>query len=164
MIGEIFDPKQEYFVEERLRPHWCQVGAIVFITFRTIDSIPREVLIRWDHEKNDWLHRRKLSNGRHWRDVIDEISDADRADFHKQFNRCREDFLDTCHGECLLRNPSHAKIVGDSLLHFDGERYQMGDFVVMPNHVHLLAAFPNPEGMKTQLTSWLHYRRCKSIV
>ena len=25
-----------------------------------------------------------------------------------------------------------------ALLHFDGERYRMGDFVVMPNHVHLL--------------------------
>jgi type I restriction enzyme R subunit len=33
----------------------------------------------------------------------------------------------------------------------------MGDFVVMPNHVHLLAAFPTAEAMKEQCASWLHY-------
>jgi len=33
----------------------------------------------------------------------------------------------------------------------------MGDFVVMPNHVHLLAAFPTPEAMREQFDSWLHY-------
>ena len=32
-----------------------------------------------------------------------------------------------------------AQIVADSLLHFNGDRYWMGDLVVMPNHVHLLA-------------------------
>ena len=33
----------------------------------------------------------------------------------------------------------------------------MGDFVVMPNHVHLLAAFPDPNAMEKQFDSWLHY-------
>jgi type I restriction enzyme R subunit len=27
----------------------------------------------------------------------------------------------------------------------------------MPNHVHLLAAFPNPETMERQFGAWLHY-------
>ena len=156
-IGELFDPRQEYFVDERLRPHWSQAGAIVFITFRTADSIPREVLDRWDREKNDWLRRRGLLKDGHWSDVIDEISKVERSEFNKQFNRCREEFLDTCHGKCVLRDPNLAKVVGDSLMHFDEQRYQMGDFVVMPNHVHLLAAFPTPDGMNKQLTSWLHF-------
>ena len=42
-------------------------------------------------------------------------------------------------------------------MHFDGDRYRMGDFVVMPNHVHLLAAFPNPDSMASQFDSWTHY-------
>jgi len=33
----------------------------------------------------------------------------------------------------------------------------MGDFVIMPTHVHLLAAFPTAEAMKAQCDSWLHY-------
>ena len=56
-----------------------------------------------------------------------------------------------------MRHPQLAKIVADSLLYFDGERYTMGDFVVMPNHVHLLAAFANADAMTTQFASWLHY-------
>jgi type I restriction enzyme R subunit len=78
-----------------------------------------------------------------------------RQQFAQEFNRVREDFLDTCHGRCVLRRPELAKIVADSLLHFDGERYRMGDFVVMPNHVHLLASFPMEESMKLQCDSWL---------
>lgn len=33
----------------------------------------------------------------------------------------------------------------------------MGDFVIMPNHVHLLAAFNTEEGLRNQCDSWLHY-------
>jgi len=57
----------------------------------------------------------------------------------------------------VLRRPELAKIVADSLLHFDGDRYRMGDFVVMPNHVHLMAVFRSPELLKTQCDSWLHF-------
>ncbi len=54
-----------------------------------------------------------------------------------------------------------AQIVADSLLHFDGQRYQMGDFVIMPNHVHLLAAFSSEKSMDRQFDSWLHYTATK---
>jgi type I restriction enzyme R subunit len=50
-----------------------------------------------------------------------------------------------------------AGIVADALLHFDGQRYRMGDFIVMPNHVHLLAVFSSQECMRQQCDSWLHY-------
>lgn len=53
-----------------------------------------------------------------------------------------------CHVACLLRQPVLAKIVADSLRHFDGDRYCLGDFVVMPNHVHLLVAFGSEVGLK----------------
>lgn len=46
MLGEFFDPKTEWFVQEHFRPHWSQAGAVVFITFRTHDAIPRAVLKR----------------------------------------------------------------------------------------------------------------------
>jgi type I restriction enzyme R subunit len=81
----------------------------------------------------------------------------EQSEFKFHFNRCREDLLDECHGGCVLRQPELAKIVSDSLLYFDGDRYRMGDFVVMPNHVHLLASFSTEEAMKTQCDSWLHY-------
>ena len=158
MLGDVFDPAGELLIHEHCRPHWTQAGAIVFITFRTRDSIPREVLDRWELEKEDWLVRNGLAvDGLHWSRAVEMLSDADQIKFHRHFDRCREEFLDTCHGECVLRRPDLAKIIAESLLHFDGERYRMGDFIVMPNHVHLLAAFNNADRLVEQCDSWLHY-------
>jgi putative transposase len=157
MLGEFFDPKADLSVHEHFRPHWTQAGAVVFITFRAHDSIPREVLQRWEREKQDWLKTRGHDAAKHWSVVLPTLTEKDRADFYMQFNRCREDFLDTCHGRCLLRRPELARIVANSLLHFDGKRYRMGDFIVMPTHVHLLAAFATADAMTKQCDSWLHF-------
>ena len=157
MLGEIFDPKAELFVHAHFRPHWSQAGAVAFITFRSHDSIPRAVLQRWEREKQQWLDVRGHDAAKHWSVVVRTLCEKDRAAFHKHFNRCREDFRDTCHGRCLLRRRELARVVADSLLHFDRERYRMGDFIVMPTHVHLLAAFASADAMAGQCDSWLHY-------
>jgi putative transposase len=67
------------------------------------------------------------------------------------------DELDACRGACVLRDPLLARIVADSLHHFDGDRYLLLDFVVMPNHLHALVAFPDEDGMLAQCESWKHY-------
>jgi putative transposase len=157
MLGESFDPKGELHIYEQCRPHWSQVGAMVFITFRTHDSIPRDVIQRWESEKQKWLRDRGCDAGVHWSVSVQTLSEKDSAEFQKAFNRCREVFLDSCHGRCLLKRPELSKIVADALLHFDGQRYRMGDFIVMPNHVHLLAVFVTANAMKQQCDSWLHY-------
>ena len=194
MLGELFDPKAELFIHDRLRPHWSQAGAIVFVTFRTFDSLPKDVIQRWESEKQEWVERVLHSRGslraptpsqtvatdaatsrcdkslpkaamvrganhdyQHWSKGVPMLTDVQRHEFDFHFNRCRETKLDECLGACVLKRPELAKIVADSMLHFDGDRYQMGDFVVMPNHVHLLAAFATPEIMERQLDSWLHY-------
>ncbi|MBN2578084.1 MAG: hypothetical protein JXB10_03755 [Pirellulales bacterium] len=157
MLGELFDPKAEWFVHEHFRPHWSQAGAVVFITFRTHDSIPHEVLLQWEREKQEWLRLRGHDAGMHWSLVVPTLTEKERADFQEEFQRRREVCLDACHGRCLLRRPDLARIVADSLLHFDSERYRLGDFIIMPTHVHLLAAFSTAEAMKNQCDSWLHY-------
>ncbi len=157
MLGESFDPKGELLIYEHCRPHWSQAGAVVFITFRTHDSIPREVIERWDREKQEWLRNRGRDTTEHWSAIVDTLCDKDRVDFQKTFDRCRDVFLDSCQGRCLLKRPELAQIVADSLLHFDGQRYRLGDFIVMPNHVHLLAVFLTAEAMQAQCDSWLHF-------
>ena len=163
MLGQPLDPKAELLIHDRLRPHWSQAGAVVFITFRTIDSIPRTVIQRWEREKDEWLDRLEvrrctpIRRGRAWHQVLDELPSLDRQRFYKCFNRQREFYLDQCHGACPLRRAELAEIVAASLMHFDCERYRMGDFVIMPNHVHLLAAFPDAAAMETQIGSWLRY-------
>jgi putative transposase len=57
----------------------------------------------------------------------------------------------------LVKDPALARIVSDSLMHFDGTRYRMGDFVIMPNHFHALVVFGQPDDMERQFDSWLHW-------
>ncbi|WP_404308000.1 transposase [Neorhodopirellula lusitana] len=156
LIGELFDPKAPLAISEHSRPHWSQAGAIVFITFRSADSIPRDVLLRWERKKNQWIESHS-ELALPWRKALPHLSSQLQNAFKKQFDRTREDFLDTCRGKCVLKKRTLAKIVADSLLYFDGERYRMGDFVVMPNHVHLLASFPSEESLTVQCDSWLHF-------
>ena len=51
----IFDPEAEVGIEQRSLPHWFQPGVATFITFRTTDSMPREVVAKWKTEVKEWL-------------------------------------------------------------------------------------------------------------
>ncbi len=63
-------------------------------------------------------------------------------------------YLDRGHGACVLRRPDVAQIVADSLQHSDGSRYYLGDFVVMPNHVHLLCCLIGGTEIEEQCYAW----------
>jgi putative transposase len=47
--------------------------------------------------------------------------------------------LDACHGPRPLDDPEAASIVENALRHFDGVRYRLLGWCVMPNHVHVVA-------------------------
>lgn len=49
-----------------------------------------------------------------------------------------ERWLDAGRGACVLRQPECRAEIETSLLHDDGKSYELGDFVIMPNHVHAL--------------------------
>ena len=40
---------------------------------------------------------------------------------------------------------------------FHGQRYWMGDYVIMPNHIHCLVAFLDNDIAKTQPGSWMRF-------
>jgi REP element-mobilizing transposase RayT len=74
--------------------------------------------------------------------------------------------LDRGHGSCLLQSPDVAAIVAGSLRFFDGKRYALGPWVIMPNHVHvLLRPFPG-QALSTILHSWKSFtaKRIHSVV
>lgn len=137
-----------------------QAGTITFITLRLGDSLPRDVIEAWDRQRIEYLRQEGIECI-DWRVGRQQLSEQEQFEFNKCFRRLRETELDAAHGECALRDPQAANIVSDSLLYFDNERYLMGDFVVMPNHVHLLAVFPTPETMRTQCYSWMKFTATK---
>ena len=92
-----------------------------------------------------------------WRDQLQQLDRSVQAAFYDHFSKRWHDELDACHGACVLRCPKMARIVGESLQHFDDDRYELLDLVVMPNHVHVLVTFLNETEMLAQCDSWKHF-------
>jgi REP element-mobilizing transposase RayT len=116
-----FDPHGEVDIARRRLPHWRQSGVTYFITFRLADSLPQSLLHQWRHERAIWLRWHPLP----W-------SADDQLEYEERFICRLQEWLDACH---LRKSDVRAK-VERSLLHFDGKRYVIDAFVLMPNHVH----------------------------
>jgi REP element-mobilizing transposase RayT len=65
-----------------------------------------------------------------------------------------ERYLDAGHGACWLRRPEIAGLVENALLHFDGARYRLIGWVLMPNHLHLLVETREGFGLHGIVQSW----------
>jgi type I restriction enzyme R subunit len=153
-----FDPGEDVAITNRRLPHWAQAGALCFLTWRTWDSIPAAALDSWSRDRSSWLARHGIApTNPRWGEHVRGLSPRSRGEFHDTFSRRWHDLLDKCEGACVLRRPELAEIVATSILHFDGDRYHVTDFVVMPNHVHILVSFPTEEQMLAQCESWKHY-------
>ena len=151
---QFFNPESEVIVTQGHLPHWDQAGTTTFITWRTADSIPKHIWEQWRTARNQWLQDHHIDPSQpDWRRCVEILPPADRHDFRK-FSKQLEDEIDRGHGACVLRDLTLSAIVADALKHFDGERYLLGDFVIMPNHVHLLVGGMARATMLLQAESW----------
>jgi REP element-mobilizing transposase RayT len=158
----LFDREAKVNVVERRLPHWAQAGAITFITWRTDDSIPAPILAQWRADRCRWLRSHGIDpNEPTWQTLLATLEPVRQREFRREFSQRWHNELDAGHGACVLHELELAQIVADSLKHFDGDRYVITDFVVMPNHVHLLAAFRDEAAMLAQCESWKHYTAVK---
>jgi putative transposase len=62
--------------------------------------------------------------------------------------------LDAGLGECWLRNAEIAELVQESLLHFDGQRYRLLAWCIMPNHVHVVIEPIEGHTLSVIVKSW----------
>jgi REP element-mobilizing transposase RayT len=93
-------------------PHRDEPGLTQFVTFRLVDSFPSEL-------REEWQALWKLEDDRERRLQV-------------------EAWLDLGCGECHLKIEPVAALVFKALRQFDGERYHLLAFTIMPNHVHVL--------------------------
>ncbi len=101
-------------------PHFDQPGLIQSLTFRLHDSVPMDVIEQWRHEL-------KLTGN-------EAADDPQCVELRKRI----EAFEDQGKGNCWLKIPEVAACVENALLHFDGDRYRLLAWCVMPNHVHAM--------------------------
>ncbi len=154
---QFFDPKQEHTIVWKALPHWTQVGTVCFITWRTSDSLPKGVLSKLAEERRQLLRTAGIDGDRDWRRGLAKLPIAERSRMRWSLFAVWDKALDRGAGECVLASPELSRIVADSLLHFDGDRYSLTDFIVMPNHVHVLVAFRAEEMLLKQCRSWKRF-------
>ncbi len=111
----------------RRLPHVTMPGAVYFVTFRLGDAVPLEVARQWKEARALWLEQ----NAHPWTEAVEK-------EYHRRFAMRMERYLDAGHGACVLRKDAVRHEVIASLHHDDGKSYELGDLVVMPNHVHVL--------------------------
>jgi putative transposase len=151
-----FDPHRAVRVYKGNLPHWRQDGGLYFVTFRLADSIPKHVLARWDGERRSWLEAHGISgypDSSNWQKELDRLSEDKRRMFSRMNAKRLFVELDQCHGECWLRNGAVREVLAESMRHFDGSRWRVGDFVIMPNHVHLLVVMAEGSELEEVLYS-----------
>jgi len=144
---------QDFERSQAFLPHWHSRGYLPHldditktqsITFRLSDSLPQTKLAQLRQElahlpaEEQSLERRKRID--HW--------------------------LDAGMGSCVLRHPAVARIMQETLLRFDGERYRLLAWCIMPNHVHALIE-PQVElgkivqSWKSYTARWVMQRRAE---
>ena len=157
-----FEKHDEVLITERRLPHWAQAGTLCFMTWRTWDSMPPSVIAAWIEQRDAWLRRHGIDPGRPgWQAQIERLDASLQIKYRDLVAERWDNRLDACHGICPFRSPALRLIVENSLQHFQGDRYLLTDFVIMPNHVHLIAAFEDPAAMLRQAESWKHFTAVK---
>jgi len=126
-MSDFLNPHDDVEKHRHNLPHWQQGDTWIFLTYRLADSLPESKLLAWQKERRTWLE--------HHPEPWDERTEGE---YHERFATGIDQWLDQGHGSCLLKHPENSQIIADAFRHFDGNRYRLGPFVVMPNHVHLL--------------------------
>jgi len=157
IAGKFFDRDADYDQWDRTRPHRHQPATVCFLTMRLNDSIPKSVILRWHQERVEHLRRLGVEVERDWKKGYGQLTVEQQAKFNKHFSRQRETTLDECCGTCELADPRAREEVVKSLEYFHRQRYWLGDYVIMPNHIHCLIAFQTNEIAKTQPGSWMRF-------
>jgi REP element-mobilizing transposase RayT len=135
-------------------PHWESASATYLVTFRLADSLPQVVLERLEFERRDLLQT-AARQGR----VLTEAEQKRLARLHS--NKI-EAYLDSSAGACYLSEPRIADLVVTALTRFDGERYRLLAWCVMPNHVHVVFQTLGQHALPTILHSWKSFTANKA--
>jgi putative transposase len=152
---QFFRPREPIDITQRNLPHWEQRDAYYFITYRTADSIPESVAKAWRLERDTWLTTHGIDpQADDVQHHIELLPDDQHHEFYRTFTTQWHDHLDAGHGECQLRQQATRDIVTQSLQRFDGERYRLESYIIMPNHVHVLAGVTGRGEMRKQCRNW----------
>ena len=130
-----FEPKGWY--SRNFLPHFDVPGAIQHISYHLYDSLPKKAVERMKGEAEALPlseEKRKLA-------LLEKI----------------QTYLDAGYGSCILKHPQVAQVIEKTWFHFDGQRYHLLEWVVMPNHCHVLIEPFEGISLGKIVLSWKNY-------
>ncbi|MBC7368416.1 MAG: transposase [Undibacterium sp.] len=147
-LWEYFNPLSEIDIRTGGNlPHWEQGPVWYFVTFRLADALPPDVVEKIQQQREQWRRTHDLKN----------LSREKLSEYHQLFSERYDQLLNAGSGSCVLRDPTNADIVHGALRFFDRQRYVLDEYVVMPNHVHVLVKPLPGHELADLLHSWKSY-------
>jgi type I restriction enzyme R subunit len=125
-------------------PHWEKDAGLYFVTFRLADSLPQSV---WERLERERQRIEALSSS-------GKLTKAEQRELQRSQHRKFETSLDAGHGSCVLRNEAVASVVAKALEFWEGKRYRLLCWCVMPNHVHVVLRLLPGQELAAVLHSW----------
>lgn len=136
-------------IRSRRLPHWEVREAVYFVTFRLADSLPKHALQKIVSRRTDIPATASQMNR--------ELTASERRRVGQLHARRIEKILDVGGGKCLLLNSAVACVVATALKEFDGSRYRLFAWCIMPNHVHVPFQTAGKISIAGVLHSWKSY-------
>jgi REP element-mobilizing transposase RayT len=144
------DLNQSVDITRRDLPHWSQGHVWYFVSFRLADSIPRQAVERIRADRAAWLEQIGAAD-------CAALTSGQRAEYHRLFSGRMEELLNAGRGCCILRDERTARLAADAFRFFEGDRYLLGAWVIMPNHIHVLVAPLGDHRLRDILHTWKSY-------
>ncbi len=117
-------------------PHFDGDQAIQFITFRLNNSVPLKTIDAWKQALN-------------WTEDI-AVDSWQSIELRKKIAKYEDNGI----GECYLKKSSIAKVIQDTLLYYDADKYHLLEWSIMPNHVHVLIQVKRGDALASIIHSW----------
>lgn len=121
-------------------PHFDGGDIVQAVTFRLADSLPKHMLDKW----------------------AIELAHLEEKGIELERRRRIESYLDMGTGTAWLKDRNVASLVENGLLFFDGLRYRLPAWVIMPNHVHVLMKAEPGNSLSGIVHSWKSYTSNKA--
>jgi REP element-mobilizing transposase RayT len=125
-------------------PHWTKEGAIYHVRFRLFDSLPQEILKSLIEEREELTKKVKSDK---------KLIKSEQMRFNEVFSEKIEQYLDAGYGSCWLQREDIAQIIVNALCKYEGSRYKLYAWCIMPNHVHVIVQ-PQNYQLHEILRSW----------
>ncbi len=97
-------------------PHINAYDHYQFITYRLADSLPKNII----------------------ENMLSELKDHSEDDRKKELEIKINNYLDNGYGSSILVHPLITNMILENWHHFSGKLYDLIEWVIMPNHVHLI--------------------------